>query len=75
VDEPALVSKTTADASSLLAKLSSERPVVRVSVKRSARDPGLLVVRKLDAGKSPPTGASEALLVLVDAAADPFGDT
>jgi hypothetical protein len=68
-------SKTTPDAASLLAKLASERPVVRVSVKRSARDPGLLVVRRLDAGKAPPAGASEALLVLVDVAADPFGDT
>jgi hypothetical protein len=48
------------------AQLASERPVWRVSVKRSARDDNLYVVRKLAEGQAPPPGSHEALLVLVD---------
>jgi hypothetical protein len=40
---------------------------VRVSVKASARDPGLLIARPLAEGQAAPAGAREALLVLVDA--------
>jgi hypothetical protein len=42
-----------------------------VSIKRSARDPGLLVVRRLEAQQPLPAGTSEAFLV-VGAAEDPF---
>jgi len=45
-----------------------------VSVKRSARDPSLLIVRKLDEGTALPPGRTEAFLVL-DPSTDPFGDT
>lgn len=38
----------------------------RVSVKVSARDPNLLVVRPLDDGEPAPAGTSEAFLVMVD---------
>jgi hypothetical protein len=43
---------------------------VRVSVRISARDPELLVVRKLAAGAPVPTGAREAFLVIPDAGDD-----
>jgi len=56
-----------------VAKLVAERPGVRVSVKRSVRDGNLLVVRKLDAGKTAPVGSQEAFLSFADPAADPFG--
>jgi hypothetical protein len=39
-------------------------PRIRVSVKTSARDPALLVVRRLDEGKALPAGTREAWLVL-----------
>ena len=38
----------------------------RVSVKVSARDPDLLVVRPLADGEAAPAGAHEAFLVMVD---------
>ncbi len=40
---------------------------MRVSVKTSARDPGLIIARPLADGQAPPPGTREALLVLVDA--------
>jgi hypothetical protein len=45
---------------------------IRVSIKRSARDPGLLVVRRLDATQALPAGTSEALLVIGASDEDPF---
>jgi hypothetical protein len=58
-----------------IANLMSEHAVVRVSIKRSARDGDLLVVRKLEAGKPLPPGRTEAYLVLSDPADDPFGQS
>jgi hypothetical protein len=46
--------------------------VVRVSIKTSARDPGLVIVRKLPPGTTLPAGRTEAYLVLADPRADPF---
>jgi hypothetical protein len=43
---------------------------VRVSIKRSARDPNLYVVRRLDGGKPLPFGVKQAMLVLDDADAE-----
>jgi hypothetical protein len=56
-----------------LAKRLAEGTAVRVSFKRSVRDPGLLVVRKLDEGKALPPDRTEAYLVFADPAGDPFG--
>jgi hypothetical protein len=59
-----------------ISKAGSSPPVSearrRVSVKMSARDPNLLVVRPLADGQSPPPGTREAFLVMVGPAeADP----
>jgi hypothetical protein len=43
------------------------RAALRVSVKTSVRDPGLLLIRILDEGQRPPPGAEEAMLVPVRA--------
>jgi hypothetical protein len=43
---------------------------IRVSVKTSARDPNLLVVRPLPEGKRPPPGTREGTLLLVDDSSD-----
>jgi hypothetical protein len=56
-----------------LAKRLAEGTAVRVSFKRSVRDPGLLVVRKLEEGKALPPDRMEGYLVLADPADDPFG--
>lgn len=50
----------------------SLRQAARVSVERSASDPGLLLVRVLEEGKAPEPGCTEALLVSLDAGARPF---
>jgi hypothetical protein len=42
---------------------------LRVSVRTSARDPGLLIVRELPEGQAPPAGAREAFLVMAEPAA------
>src|ERR1019366_7855395 len=44
---------------------------LRVSVKLSVRDPNLLIARPLGAGEPPPPGTREALLILVEPAANP----
>ena len=72
-DMPVLPSTGGAALSGDLAKLVSERPVLRVSIKRSARDDNLFVARRLAAGKAPPLGTREALLVLVEGDGDSFG--
>jgi hypothetical protein len=46
---------------------------LRVSVKRSARDPSLFILRRLEDGKSPPPGTKEALIVVVESQADVLG--
>jgi hypothetical protein len=46
---------------------------LRVSVKVSARDPELLVVRLLPEGRPPPPGAREGTLVLAEEEADAHG--
>jgi hypothetical protein len=56
-----------------VAGLAAGGSVVRVSIKRSVRDPNLLIVRKLDAGKALPQGRTEAYLVFADPKTDPFG--
>jgi hypothetical protein len=43
----------------------------RVSLKVSARDPGLFIARPLADGQPPPAGTREAMLVLVDPAGGP----
>jgi hypothetical protein len=43
---------------------------MRVSIKVSARDPNLFVLRRLDAGKSAPPGTRQALIVLLDSGSD-----
>lgn len=50
----------------------SVRQAVRVSVERSAAEPGLLLVRVLDEGKPAEPGCTEALLVSLDSSAQPF---
>jgi hypothetical protein len=55
-----------------VAKLISAGSVLRVSIKRSVRDPNLLVVRKLETGKTSPPGTTEGYVVLADPGADPF---
>jgi hypothetical protein len=55
-----------------VAKLASQGSVVRVSIKTSVRDPSLVVVRKIEAGKPVPAGRVEAYLVLAEPGADPF---
>jgi hypothetical protein len=52
---------------------ASAGSVVRVSIKRSVRDPDLLVVRTLDSGKALPPGRTEAFLVFPGPDANPFG--
>jgi hypothetical protein len=47
--------------------------LVRVSIKRSARDPDLFVVRKLEAGMTLPTGRGEGYLVLDENDVDSSG--
>ncbi|HEY3496168.1 MAG TPA: hypothetical protein VGK73_15825, partial [Polyangiaceae bacterium] len=42
------------------------RQAARVSVEKSATEPGLFLVRVLDDGSAPPSGRVEALLVAVD---------
>ncbi len=49
---------------------TDEWQAVRVSIKVSARDPSLFVVRRLENGKAPPAGTRQALLVLLDPATD-----
>jgi hypothetical protein len=44
---------------------------LRVSVKLSVRDPNLLLARPLREGEAPPPGTREAVLVLVEPAAEP----
>lgn len=44
---------------------------LRVSVKLSVRDPNLLLARPLREGEAPPAGTREAVLVLVEPAAEP----
>jgi hypothetical protein len=39
---------------------------IRVSIKRSVRDENLFVVRRLEAGKSPPPGSTEGFLLLAE---------
>jgi hypothetical protein len=56
-----------------LARRLAEGTAVRVSFKRSVRDPSLLVVRKWEEGKALPADRTEAYLVLADPAGDPFG--
>jgi hypothetical protein len=51
----------------------TDHAAIRVSIKRSARDPNLFVVRKLEEGKTVPMGSKEAFLLLPDRDADPFG--
>jgi hypothetical protein len=48
---------------------------LRVSVKPSARDPSLFVVRRLERGKAPPPDTREALIMVVDPGADLFGSS
>lgn len=50
--------------SAQLQSLLAQGRAVRVSVKRSARDDSLYVIRKIVAGKPLPHGAREAILVL-----------
>jgi hypothetical protein len=50
--------------SAQLQSLLASGRAVRVSVKRSARDDGLYVVRKIAVGRALPAGAREAILVL-----------
>jgi hypothetical protein len=59
--QPALEDMST---SAQLQSLLASGRAVRVSVKRSARDDGLYVVRKIAVGKALPVGAREAILVL-----------
>jgi hypothetical protein len=47
---------------------------VRVSVKASARDPNLFIVRRLSDSKTAPPGTREALIMLMDSNADFLGD-
>jgi hypothetical protein len=54
-------------ASANLQSLVAQGRAVRVSVKRSARDDGLYVVRRIPAGKVLPAGSREAILVLPEA--------
>jgi hypothetical protein len=55
-----------------LTKLLSSGSVTRVSIKASVREPGLLVLRKLEPGTTLPPGRTEAYLVLADPGVDPF---
>jgi hypothetical protein len=55
-----------------IAKLASTGSVVRVSIKTSARDPSLVVVRKAESGKTVPSGRMEAYLVFAEPGVDPF---
>ena len=54
------------------ALLPSLRQAARVSVEKSASEPGLFLVRLLDEGKTPNCGCTEALLVTIDPNARPF---
>jgi hypothetical protein len=54
-------------------KLVASGRAVRVAIKRSTRDKGLYVVRRLEAGK-PPFGSREALVVLPDGDLSIFND-
>jgi hypothetical protein len=45
---------------------------LRVSVKPSARDPGLFIVRRLDDGHTPPPGSREALIMVLEPGSDLF---
>jgi hypothetical protein len=56
-----------------VAKIASAGSVVRVSIKTSAADPSLVVVRKVESGKAVPPGRMEAYLVFVEPGVDPFG--
>jgi len=46
-----------------------------VSIKRSVRDPNLLIVRKLETGIPSPPGTTEGYVVLADPGADPISGT
>jgi hypothetical protein len=46
---------------------------LRVSIKRSARDPSLFVLRRLEDGKETPPGTRAALIVVMDSGADVLG--
>jgi hypothetical protein len=65
---PAATLTAFTDANGLL----DNRRAIRVSIKRSARDPSLLVVRRLSAEQPLPAGTSEALLVIAASDQDPF---
>jgi hypothetical protein len=56
-----------------VAKLASTGSVVRVSIKTSASDPSLVVVRKIESRKTVPPGRMEAYLVFAEPGVDPFG--
>jgi len=56
-----------------VAKLIAEGPALRVSIKRSVRDPNLLIVRKLAAGMASPPGTTEGYIVLTDPGVAPSG--
>ena len=60
-------------ASTDLEKLVASGRAVRIAIKRSTRDKGLYVVRRLEAGK-PPFGSREALIVLADGDTSIFSD-
>jgi len=50
----------------------SLRQAARVSVEKSASEPGLFLVRLLEDGSAPNAGCTEALLVTIDSNARPF---